>query len=463
MNPVAGFGATEIRYSTSDYPSTPTAGDLAASSAGGAGSVESAAHTVPNGVTYYYTAFVSGPTGWETVGKASFGRPADDSGAAKWGYRTDASSLETAGVLPSVSYHGVSNDRVVHAMSPGALGGMWPPGWHPLAMNDPSQGRPTVVRLSSTTVIGASRVGLVGSQHGRVYAFDAESGALLWASAVLGERVQAAPSAMFRDYGGGYDLVLVGTRNSTACNVFYGLHLMDGTEAWRFDNGGCDAPPDPEAMGLISGQARVDYATNRVYFTSHQHATGSPDAVWALSFTDTSAVKLWSKDLSENVEASPTLAGGVLYVGTVGGEVHALDPESSGADLWAAPYSTGDGGVKSLVWPDLANGVGYASSDGRVHAINLSDGSAFWPPVSVSKVSAPLLSGGRLYVGGADSRLHELDALTGAETAGSPVVLGDPLVSKIVGRGTLDVSSGIMIVGTDGGVIYGVAVPFPTP
>jgi hypothetical protein len=461
VNPVAGFGYAEIRYATGSYPSSRFDGSLATSSAGGAGEVESFVHAVANDETYYYTAFVNGPAGWETVGKESFGRPADDTGAAKWGYRTDASSLETAGVLPSVSYHGVSNDRVVHALSPGALGGMWPAGWRPLAMNDPSQGRPTVVPLSSTTVMGASRVGLVGSQDGRVYAFDAETGALLWASAVLGERVQAAPSAMFRDYGGAYDLVLVGTRNSTDCNVFYGLHLMDGTEAWRFDNGGCDTPPDPEAMGLISGQARVDYATNRVYFTSHQHATGSPDAVWALSFTDTSAVKLWSKDVSAHVEASPTLAGGVLYVGTVGGEVFALDPESSGADLWVGPYSTGDGGVKSLVWPDLSSGVGYASSDGLVHAINLSDGSVFWGPVSVSNVSAPLLAGGRLYVGGADSRLHAFDALTGAVTAGSPVVLGDEAVPKIVGRGTLDVSTGIMTVGTDEGVIYGVAVPFP--
>jgi len=315
-------------------------------------------------------------------------------------------------------------------------------------------------------VKGASRVGLVGSQDGRVYAFDAETGARLWASAELGERVQAAPSAILRDFGGDFDLVLVGTRNSTGCNVFYGLFLADGQEAWRFDNGGCDdlpAPPDPDAIGLISGQARVDYDTHRVYFTSHRHATGSPDSVWALSFTDTSVTKLWSLDVGDDVEAAPTLTDGVLYVGTVGGAVHALNPESAGAELWAAPYATGDGGVKNLVWASAASAAGYLSSDGLVHGIDLSDGTSLWSPVAVANVSAPLLFRGRLYVGGAGGALHEIDAATGVETAGSPVVLGDPAVSKVVGRATLDTSAEMLVVGTDEGVIYGVTVPFPAP
>src|SRR5262249_54926355 len=143
------------------------------------------------------------------------------------------------GVIPNRGYFVVSNDRVLHSNDRGAGGGTWPAPWlSPAAMSGPSQGRPMVVALPTTSVMGASRIAVASSQDGRVYAFNADTGAFLWKSDILGAAVQASPSGLFKDFGGAADLVLVGTREPTGDSKFFALKLADGTEAWHFDNGG---------------------------------------------------------------------------------------------------------------------------------------------------------------------------------------------------------------------------------
>jgi outer membrane protein assembly factor BamB len=152
----------------------------------------------------------------------------------------------------------------------------------------------------------------------------------------------------------------------------------------------------------------------------------------------------------------------VLYVGTNAGQVYAVDPDD-GSPLWAAPYSTGDGPVKGFVWPNAATGRLYFSTTTRVHAIHDDGGSAspFWSaPVAIGSPSPPLLRGGRIYVGGDSSRLYSIDASSPTPGAPTSVVLGDPLVPKVVGTPTLDVVHGLVLVGTDLGVIYAVVIPF---
>jgi outer membrane protein assembly factor BamB len=461
VNPTGTFSQTHIAYtddgSAPSCTGVPVPGSPFPGTAGARGRVAMAA---VNGTTYRFAACAEGPGTGLSAPVESFGRPDSTAGNWQWSYTTGAAALTVIGVIPDTSYHLVSNDRILHALAPGGAGGSWlplgPPDWFPFSTNAPVQGRPIVVNLPSTTVSGVSRIALIGSQDGKVYAVDAETGAQLWASPLLGASVQAAPAAMFTDFGGSYDLVLVGTREPGGDSKFYGLHLATGAIAWKFDNGG-----GANGMGIISGVAQVDYSNHRLYFASRKKGGGSGDTLWCLSFTSSTVNLEWSVDVGE-VDGSPVLGGTRLYVGNNAGQVHAIDPVD-GDFLWLAPYSTGDGPVKGFVWPHVGSGRLYFSTTTKVHAIHDDGGSAsaFWtPPVAIISPSPVLLSRGRVYVGGDLSRLYSIDATSMTPPAPSSIVLGDPLVPKVVGAPVLDVLNGLMIAGSDLGVIFAVLVPF---
>jgi outer membrane protein assembly factor BamB len=316
-----------------------------------------------------------------------------------------------------------------------------------------------VVALPTTIVMGASRIAVAGSQDGRVYAFNADSGAFLWKSAVLGAAVQASPSGLFVDFGGVANLVLVGTRAPTGDSKFYALNLGDGSEAWHFDNGG-----GPNGIGIITGQAQVQYP-NRVYFTSRTKGGGSSNTVWCLQFTPTTVNKQWGLAYGDT-DAGPVLRNNVLYVGNTTGQVRALDPIGGGS-LWTGPYATGDGPVKGYIWVQQIAGSPrlFFSTNGKVHAIKdngpATAPTAFWStPVAVANVSPPYFLNGRVYVGGDNSRVYSIDGTVATPPGPNTVVLGDPLVSKVVGSPTIDTANQVLLVGSDQGLIYSVLLPF---
>jgi outer membrane protein assembly factor BamB len=297
-----------------------------------------------------------------------------------------------------------------------------------------------------------------------VYAFNADTGAFLWMSDVLGAAVQASPSALFIDFGGVANLVLVGTREPTGDSKFYALRLGDGSEAWHFDNGG-----GTTGIGIITGQAQVQYP-NRVYFTSRRKGGGSPHTVWGLQFDGTTnnstnpPVKLWSKDYNDT-DAGPVLRNNVLYVGNTSGEVRALNP-ANGSSNWPGPYSPGDGPVKGYIWVQQIGGSPrlFFSTNNHVHSIRDNGGTPptpFWPAagVTVNNASPPFFLNGRVYVGGNNSKVYSIDAMN-ATPSPSTVILGDPAVSKIVGSPTVDTINQVLVVGTDQGLVYSVLLPF---
>ncbi len=449
LNPSTGtYGSTLIRYRTDTFPADPTDGTWLADRAGAPGAHDAVTHTgLANDTTYYYAAFVDNGGGQYSAARVVSARPFDTSGPVKWAYSTGASALAPPGIG---SVYAVANDRVLHSMEPGAAGGTWPAGWTPMAMNAPAQARPPILPIALGP---ATKVAFVGSQDGRVYAVDADTGQQIWASPDLGGLVQAAPAGMFTAFGGAHDLILVGTRNAGGDSAFHGLHVSDGTVAWTFTNGG-----GASGIGIISSGATVDYPTRRVYFASRAKPGGSSNTVWCLSFDAASATLEWARDVGD-VDGSPILSGGRIYVGTNAGRVYALDP-ASGGDLWAAPFDAADGPVKGYVWPRFGTPHLVFSTNRRVWSITDGGSAASldWSETSIPGPSIPLaaVSDPLVWVGGGDGKLYQLD-VSGASPAATSVVLGDG--SAAAGSPGLDVVDGVAYLGTDAGRLYAVDVP----
>jgi YD repeat-containing protein len=348
-NPEVGpYASTVIRYravsgqSSCTFPEGPGEGELLVSQPGALGAHDDYLHRdLPNdNTTYCYAAFVELELDLFSRARTIKGRPFDTSGAVKWAYGTGATTVEPPGLGPGI-YAG-SNDRILHGITRSAGGGDWLSGWRPVLLGGPLQSRPPV---RTALIPEANQVVFASSQDGYVYAVNAETGRVLWRSPErLGEVLQAAVSGMFRSFGGAFDYLLVGSRNASGGNRFYALNPIDGTVVGTpFDNGG-----GANAIGIISAQASVDYATRRVFFASRALAGGSPNTVWCLSLTDSGLSFEWAQALGD-VDGSPVVSNGRVYAGTNEGVVYSLDA-NDGRVLWS--YATGDGPVKGFIFPD---------------------------------------------------------------------------------------------------------------
>jgi len=251
----------------------------------------------------------------------------------------------------------------------------------------------------------------------------------------------------------------VGTRDGANPNKFYALDASNlGQEVWNQPGGGFGS------MGIISGQALVDYANQRVYFTSYAFGAAPDDrTVWCLGLPAGNV--LWAQPYG-NLPTAPTGRGNRLYIGTADGKVKALDT-ADGSTVWTFDTGTGQP-VKGYVVADRLSNDLYFSTTNEVWAIRDLGGTAgpkwtvAYPDghVYLAGASTPVFlpGGGSVYVGSADGSLHRLDAATGAEAPGVPTTfplqLGDG--GGVVGSPTIDSRDGFLYVGTDAGVVYAV-------
>ena len=157
-------------------------------------------------------------------------------------------------------------------MARGTTGGPWPASWKPANLGSPAQTRSPIVPFP-----GGSRA-FFSTLDGWVHAIDAKTGAILWETQI-GTAAQTgaggAPAGIFTAFGGAWDYVLVGTRQS-ANNRFYALDPATGAVIDSFPDG----PGDPVGeLGAVTGMAAVDYARGQVYFGTFRGAT---NALWCL-------------------------------------------------------------------------------------------------------------------------------------------------------------------------------------
>jgi len=137
----------------------------------------------------------------------------------------------------------------------------------------------------------------------------------------------------------------------------------------------------------------------------------------ALTGVSTSALPdslrlLWTYDAGSAVESSAAIANGVAYVGTMTGQLLAVDART-GALKWSYQTSEDLGIGESS--PAVANGLVYIGDlSGVLHAVDAATGKARWTYTTQAEIkSSPVVADGKVLIGSYDGHLYGLDAATG--------------------------------------------------
>src|SRR5438034_286351 len=118
----------------------------------------------------------------------------------------------------------------------------------------------------------------------------------------------------------------------------------------------------------------------------------------------------WTYEAGDAIESSPAIADGLVFVGSAGGDLLAIDL-ASGKLRWK--YATGSTIGESS--PAVAKGVVFIGDlGGTLHAVQVRDGSRLWSFKTGGEVkSSPTIANDVVLIGSYDMHLYALDALTG--------------------------------------------------
>jgi hypothetical protein len=476
MNPASSWTNTRIVRKAGSAPTGPTdgtitapMGDITTGGANGHGYIVD--NTVANGTTYYYGAYAWNGTAY-SGGKSAKAVPKAPT-KVTWAFNTSAAALTAPGIYPGAAGSGaiyvVSNDRSLHALNTGSAGGDWVATWKPMAMNAPSQSQPIPIPVASGTVgAGITNAVFVGSQDGTVTAVNGWTGSAIWASPwtspTSGDTIQSAPMFTFTQapYNGGFNFILVCTRNAGADNAVYALSPTTGSQQFLFNNGG-----GASGIGMITGTPFVDFSVspNRLYFTSRKRTGGSPGTLWCLDINANSfSLRAgFPVDIGES-DAGVNLENGRLYVGNNAGQIRCVNKDT-GAVNWTFTPGTSDGPVKGFVSVKRGGAAPWRcfySTDTKVWAVDdngASAGTLAWSTGigSTASPSYPLYTGGaNLWVGGSDGVLYQLPTASGTPAVSITVEAGTTL-----GSPSFEFFGTQVYVGSNTGAVYAVSVPLP--
>ncbi|NBC22633.1 MAG: outer membrane protein assembly factor BamB [Gammaproteobacteria bacterium] len=250
---------------------------------------------------------------------------------------------------------------------------------------------------------------LVGNAYGEVIALSATDGAEAWRT-VVGSEVLAPPV-------GGAELVFVRTIDGR----LLALERDDGSVRWSFDNQvpvltlrGTGTPVFEDGVvyaGFANGMVAAVRAENGEPIW--QHRVMLPEGRSEL-------------DRMVDVDGTPVLAGGVLYVAAYQGQLKALRT-SDGSLLWEKD-------IPSHV--DLAEGYGniyVVDDDDVVHAIDRRTAEEVWSQRGLFRrnLSGPIAFSNYLVAGDEDGYLHVM-AQSDGRFLGRTKVDGDGIRSRPV-------------------------------
>jgi outer membrane protein assembly factor BamB len=226
-------------------------------------------------------------------------------------------------------------------------------------------------------------------------------------------------------------------------NGLYALDAKTGSQQWHFevDTGTASSPAIADGTVYFGGGAgtifAVDAATGVLRWQQEPEEFSPEPGNFVLSST---------------LRATPAVANGMVYGGSTGGSVFAMDA-ATGANVWT--FVAGED-----VWssPAVAEGTVYAGSrDGNLYALDAATGQERWRFAAGDSIdSSPAVVDDVVYIAADDASsrrgaLFAMDAATGAELW--RVALDDPAgeSSSVVVDGVVYIGSAVSgEVGTDG-------------
>jgi len=235
--------------------------------------------------------------------------------------------------------------------------------------------------LSSPAIVNG--VVYVGSNDGNIYAIDSATGTLLW-SYKTGGYVLSSPAVA-------NGMVYIGSDDGN----LYAFNAVTGQVVWK------DTVVQQPVFGIVSAPL---VANGIVYATAYDNG-----AIFAVNASN--GAKIWAIQVPGKMSrSSPSLANGILYVGSADDLVYALNA-ATGATIWT--YKT-RGQIKSS--PAVVNGVVYIGSlDSYLYALNATTGALIWDYKTGGEVhSSPAVANGIVYFGSYDHDIYALNATTGA-------------------------------------------------
>jgi outer membrane protein assembly factor BamB len=251
----------------------------------------------------------------------------------------------------------------------------------------------------------------VGADDGNMYAFNYNTGALLWTQPTGGAIRSSTTIAGSAAYFGSMD------------GKVYALAAESptGQVKWMYQTGG----PITGTSAVSSGNVIV---------------TSQDGNVYALNSKGT---LLWTFNTSGPITSSPAVANGMVYVGSSDHTLYALNA-STGALVWS--YATG-GVIASSPAVDRTN-VYIGSQDNNLYALNAQTGVWKWSYTTGGAVnSTPAVANGIVYVGSDDNNLYAFNVKDGTKLWN--YTTGGTVESSPV------VSDGIVYIASSDGKIYG--------
>ena len=375
-----------------------------------------------------------------------------------WSYKTGATTLAAPALDPGNIVVSGGNDNRVHAMSVTNGQRNYQPGGAIGVTGGTIQTRPPLIAASDTshpTCKNVCAVTYVAAGDGTVYAFRADTGALLWQTIVLttgaGSGFLAAPAVQVKSFSGvgylnAFDLVIVATRNvgagSTTNNRVFGLNGDTGATVWTFN---------PGNMDIVNATPYIDYVNNMAWVASRSVGGVGQPSLWKIN-TNTGAL---SASFSLNdIDQAPTenFDGRVIYVTTNGGVLYAVRTDINNCTQSSAALGVTPRGFPIPIQTAALNDdVFFSTSTGvsKVHVLyplavcgpvtfTVSPGGwvnpAITNPSSLIFTSPPQAE--FMYVASSDGHLYKINPTTGANAANRLInagaTIGDPSFDTVI-------------------------------
>lgn len=141
---------------------------------------------------------------------------------------------------------------------------------------------------------------------------------------------------------------------------------------------------------------------------------------------------IWRSRTNARLIAGPGIVDDLIVVGSLDGELIALD-RADGSERWRRTLSSEILAVPTGIGPVVV----ARSVDGRVYGLNSSDGEVRWsfersvPSLTLRGLSAPLIHGGRVFIGMDNGRMASLDPANGQ-------LIWEQLIAAPSGRSELE-------------------------